>query len=192
MTILDDEPPSRNHRPLVAVAFLVVVFSLAAFFVFETSAKNAAIAPGKSLSVLIRLPASNAQTRFSIDTVLVGGRTYTVAGLQPRIEVPTGVPLRVGGWAVDDKADAPGSGVRVYLDSSAPTNAQYGISRPDVAKVLHDERLMLSGFEAMIPTAGLAPGQHELTFQVVNAAGTGTYALPKRIQFTIRSGDEKG
>jgi hypothetical protein len=173
---------------LVAVLFLVVVFFAAAFIVFETSAKNLAIAPGKALSVLVRLPSSSARTRFSIDTVLVGTKSFTVAGLQPQIDVTAGVPMRVGGWAVDDKADAPGSGVRIFLDNASPVNAQYGISRPDVAKVLRDQRLEESGFEAMISTAGLAPGQHELTFQVVNASGTSTYSLSKRIQFTIVPG----
>jgi hypothetical protein len=183
--IIDDEPPSRSHRPIVAVLFLIGVFFVAAVIVLETSAKNAAIAPGKSLSVLIRLPAANAQTRFSIDTVLVGTKTYTVAGLQPRIDVQAGEPLRVAGWAVDDKADAPGSGVRIYVDNGSPINAQYGISRPDVAGVLKDNRLLFSGFEALVPTTELSDGAHELTFQVVNAAGTSVYPLPKRIQFTV-------
>jgi hypothetical protein len=190
--MMDVEPPSRSHRPLIAVVFLVALFFVAVSIVYETSAKYyTGSSAGKTKSLLARLPMFNATTRFSIDQVTAGRAVYNVSGLQPRITVRPGTALRIGGWAVDDKAEAPAGGVRVYLDNGAPVSAQYGIKRNDVGKVLQDPKLSPSGFEALILTDGLAPGQHELTFQILNAASTGVYQVPKRIEFTIARGGDK-
>jgi hypothetical protein len=105
--------------------------------------------------------------------------------VQPRIDVPTGGTLVARGWAVDDAAHLPGKAVIVRVDGAAPIIGRYGIDRPDVAKALDAPALAKSGFEASIPTAGLSVGQHELSFEIENAAGSGKYRVPKRIEFVI-------
>jgi hypothetical protein len=184
--MIDEEPPSRTHRPLFAVAILFALFIGAGFVVFETNAKHSDITPGRSLSVLVHLPASNAKTRFSIDAVVAGSSSYLVTGVQPQISIEPGTPLLVKGWAVDDRARAPGKGVRVVLDGGFSVMADYGMPRADVAETLQNSNLVDSGFEARVPTKGLAAGQHELTFEIIDAAGKGVYRVPQRIQFTVR------
>jgi hypothetical protein len=189
LRMIDAGPPSRSHRPLVAVAALIALFIGAALVALRFSMPNSGGVPGRFLAMLAHLPTLSATTRFSIDSVQVGSATYLVTGVQPRILVPAGVSITVSGWAVDDKAAAPGKAVYVYVDGHLPAvMAEYGIGRNDVARTLRGAQFAASGFAARVETSGLLPGQHELTFAIVNSPGTGLYHVPARIQFTIRDG----
>jgi hypothetical protein len=185
-SMTDVEPPSRSHRPFIAIGALAALLIMAASIVFITRTTRAEISARRSLSLLVNLPALNAKTRFSIDSVTAGPSSYVVTGVQPQIVIHPGTSLTVTGWAVDDGAKSPGKGVHVAVDGGPAITAAYGMLRHDVARKLEDQRLAASGFIAVIPTDGLSAGQHELTFEIVNAAGTGVYHVPERIQFTVR------
>lgn len=179
------EPPDRGYRPFAALAVLALLFAGAALLVFELGGRNTAVTPVGAFSALLRLPTLTARTRFSIDTVGVGPTTYVVRGVQPKIEAPSGTVLTVTGWAVDDAARKPGKAIFVRVDDGPPVVARDGIERDDVASALGVPAYAASGFEAKIPTAGLQPGQHELSLEIANVAGTGLYRVPKRIEFVV-------
>jgi hypothetical protein len=183
--VIDSQPPSGSSRPLIAVAALLGLFFVAALVIFEFEVRGSEVGATSSLVALLRLPTLNARTRFSIDAVAVGSQSYTVTGVQPKIEVPAGATLVVSGWAIDEAARLPGKAVLLRLDEGPRIVARYGLARDDVAKALDSPALAPSGFEATVPTAGLRPGQHELTLEIANAAGTGVYRVPKRIEFIV-------
>jgi hypothetical protein len=183
--VIDSQPPSGSSRPLIAVAALVGLFLVAALVIFELEVKGSETGATGSFVALLRLPTLNARTRFSIDAVAAGSQSYTVTGVQPKIEVSEGTALVVSGWAIDEAARLPGKAVLLRLDGGPRIVARYGMARDDVAKAFASPALAPSGFEATVPTAGLRPGQHELTLEIANAAGTGVYRVPKRIEFVV-------
>lgn len=179
----DVEPPTRSHRPFVAVALLIAIFLIAAGSILV--AKRSGLSATHSFSLLTRLSTLSAKTRFSIDAVTIGKRTLIVTGVQPKIVIAAGTPVSVRGWAVDDGAGAPAKGVNLYVDGTQRIVAEYGIKRDDVAKALHDPNLEASGFNAIVDTSDLGSGSHELTFEILRANGSGVYHIPERLQFTV-------
>ena len=118
-------------------------------------------------------------TPFSVDAI---------NGMPPQAtpSIAVGTPLRVSGWAVDDRAGAPAEAVIVFIDDGPGTAARYGLDRPDVARVLGNPAYRNSGFTAEAPTSSLAPGRHSLGLRVFSSTGTGMYEPPVRFFFELQ------
>jgi hypothetical protein len=86
------------------------------------------------------------------------------------MRVPLGAPLVVGGWAADPGSAEPPLAVSVVLDGARPHPAESGLSRGDIA-ALHPNTPELVGFRAVVPTAGLQPGGHEVRAYALAADG---------------------
>jgi len=91
-------------------------------------------------------------------------------------------PVSITGWATDlAAADGTGiSAVRIALDADPDQGgvavaATYGLSRPDIAERLGDQRYTPSGFALNWDSSDTAPGAHTLYIQVRSSCGwTGT------------------
>ncbi|MGH2354829.1 MAG: hypothetical protein ACRDI2_01550 [Chloroflexota bacterium] len=83
--------------------------------------------------------------------------------------VVQGSGLQVAGWMVNLDDPHPGAVAEVEVydgDPAAGTllgKTTVGKARPDVARALADPALEASGFEVIVPTAGMAPGPRTLT-----------------------------
>jgi len=112
-----------------------------------------------------------AQTTFRVDPSQPGdlGTTTTVA---------------IGGWAIDRSAGAPVTTVFVTVDGERDYEAVYGDSRPDIAAQFGPQYLK-TGFDLILPTAGMTPGRHTLTLKIV-AHDRSRYEEPAdRVNFEV-------
>lgn len=111
-------------------------------------------------------------------TTTIGSNTVNVQNLPAKgsLDAPangalTARQVSVKGWALD------GSGVakiEVLVDGSLKGTAQYGSSRPDVAKVFPDYQNSSSGYQYTLDTRTLTNGQHQLVVREVGNNGTVT------------------
>ncbi len=76
--------------------------------------------------------------------------------------VPVGAALHVRGWAPNLDVTGPATNVIVTVDGTQKHHARLGKPRPDLARRYDDDAMAASGFEAIITTGQLAPGEHEL------------------------------
>lgn len=85
----------------------------------------------------------------------------------------------VAGWAIDDVGI---ERVEVWVDGERIGEADYGSSRPDVARDypgLPSEPNF--GFQYALDTADLSPGPHEITIRLVDEAGNPQALMPRRV-----------
>lgn len=92
-----------------------------------------------------------------------------------RVSRAGGKPLRLTGWAIDDLAWRPASGIVVRLDGQTEFPATYGLENKDVARILQNPEFRLIGFEAEIPIAAVTPGRHTVELRIRRTDGQGYY-----------------
>jgi hypothetical protein len=86
-------------------------------------------------------------------------------------------PLILCGWVFDTSTGDPVQSVLAQIDAARPSQVTYGLPRPDVVESLLDERLLPSGFRAVIRTNSLSPGIHRLRFLVEEPRRGRVYAV---------------
>jgi hypothetical protein len=104
-----------------------------------------------------------------------------VAGI--RVSRAAGQPVKLTGWAIDDLAWRPASGVTVRLDGQAEFPAVYGLENKDVAKILQNPDFRWTGFDATIPIGKIGPGMHTLELQILRTDGEGSYDTGSVVTF---------
>lgn len=100
-----------------------------------------------------------------------------------RVSRAAGKPIRLTGWAIDDLAWRPASGVTVRLDGQMEFPATYGLRNKDVARILQNPEFLPTGFEVDIPVRQLAPGPHTLELRILRTDGEGSYDTGPVISF---------
>lgn len=99
--------------------------------------------------------------------------------------VPIGAAVCVRGWALNLSSDGPATNVVVMVDASYKYHARVGGPRPDVAGLFENNALLPSGFEAIIPTGRLMPGDHEAAAFTVDPF-SGRYArISQSLKFAV-------
>jgi len=86
-------------------------------------------------------------------------------------------PLKVSGWAIDNKHRADAAAVDIVVDAR-PYPSFYGSDRTDVAAVYGSPAFSESGFTGEIPGNTLRAGQHALSVRVVSSNRDCYYPLP--------------
>jgi hypothetical protein len=104
-------------------------------------------------------------------------------------DVPPGAPLYVRGWVLHVDGRRAAETVVLRIDNARNYEARVGASRPDVAAVLDLPEAKTSGFEAIIPTALLAPGPHEISVLTVDRASKTYTELATRSSFYLLSAE---
>jgi hypothetical protein len=102
------------------------------------------------------------------------------------LTVNRGASFYIGGWAVDQVAQAGAGGVFALVDGGSPVRAIYGWGRPDVARVLGSSSYEMSGFEVTIETAGLSSGPHRISFVILDRAGRAYYPVKTIIDINVK------
>jgi hypothetical protein len=99
--------------------------------------------------------------------------------------VPRGHAIFVRGWAIDEPAGAAAAGVYISIDGDRKSAlpARYGRPTPEEARLPDFARNC--GFTALIPTDGLAVGQHTIELLVVAGGWTGFYVPLPPVGFSI-------
>jgi hypothetical protein len=92
-------------------------------------------------------------------------------GKQP-VVISSSAPLTVNGWAVDSDAKQLAAGVEIVVDGRA-YQAEYNLSREDVANSQKVSAYGGAGFRISIPVDKLPKGEHSLAVRVISANGTG-------------------
>jgi len=110
---------------------------------------------------LTRLDGKPLHNLETINNVL---EPYAPKAYPVTIEAPN--PIVVTGWAVDSETRQLAGAVEVVFDGR-PLQADYKISRQDVAIAQKIDAYALAGFRLVIPTAKLAKGDHTLSVRVV-------------------------
>lgn len=92
--------------------------------------------------------------------------------------------LTLRGWAIDKSNYNPAAGVYISIDGQDyPT--LYGHKREDIAKHFQNEKLENCGFYTRIHKSKLKEGNHELTFKVINSAGTQWHTVDTSVKLEI-------
>jgi hypothetical protein len=99
--------------------------------------------------------------------------------------VPSGAALHVRGWAPNLDASGPATAVVLSVDGSHKYHARIGGLRPDVARHFDNDGLSTSGFEAIVTTGRLAPGDHEIVAYTVDAQQRRYARVAQTLHFTI-------
>jgi hypothetical protein len=99
--------------------------------------------------------------------------------------VPIGAALHVRGWAANLDVTGPATQVIVSVDGRHKHHARLGGSRPDVARHFGNDSLTTSGFEAIVTTGRLAPGEHEIVAYSVDAQSRRYARISQSMPFTI-------
>ena len=127
-------------------------------------------------------------TAFSVDVVSSDHSSKTFGGTgTAAFSTRKGDEVTVTGWAVDSVAQAPASAVMLQVGPGERIVAQYGASRPDVARVLGVPTYVNSGFVALIPTTKLRVGRHDLSLLIFDAKTRGYYLEKNRVLLSLRS-----
>jgi hypothetical protein len=99
--------------------------------------------------------------------------------------VPSGAALHVRGWAPNLDVTGPATQVVLSVDGVHKHHARVGGLRPDVARHFDNDNLGASGFEAIVTTGRLAPGEHEIVAYSVDAKSRRYARLAQSLTFTI-------
>ncbi|MGI9149213.1 MAG: hypothetical protein ACR2IK_22135 [Chloroflexota bacterium] len=101
--------------------------------------------------------------------------------------IPLGAAFHVSGWILDTAAEgwAGIDDIQVLNGSSVLAHGSVAQSRPDVASATGNPYWAASGFDAVVPSAGLPPGQATLTV-VAHTPGKGAWS--KQVRVTIAGG----
>lgn len=95
------------------------------------------------------------------------------APMDPLRESGWSSPLVVYGWAADSRGV---ERVDVFIDGEPVAEAEYGLPREDVEYNSPENRRLgiaaRSGWQAIVPTDGIAPGPHRLSAVVRGGSGT--------------------
>jgi len=83
------------------------------------------------------------------------------------IHIPPKSPVLISGWAIDEHAVRPASGVVFTVDGTTDFPADYGDDRPDVAQFWKNPAYRYSGYVISLPADRLGPGTHTLTMKVI-------------------------
>jgi hypothetical protein len=110
-----------------------------------------------------------------------------------RVPPPGAPPLHFGadrrvvvdGVALDSHATLPVRYVDVAVDGRVVTRARYGLPEPNVVAEMHDDRLLPTGYSALVDLRGLAPGPHELSLLVGEAGRAAPWPSAARVRFTL-------
>jgi len=80
----------------------------------------------------------------------------------------------VYGWGKDRTGNGPARAVCLIVDGKVDDRATslYGERRPDVAKVLSNPDLLLSGYLIKVPAGSISAGSHRIGVAVVSADGS--------------------
>lgn len=123
--------------------------------------------------------------RYEVTRVRLPEATLGVGAL------PTG-RVAVVGWAVDPGAPAPARTVFIDIDGVPFQEAVYGDDSPAAVSALGSERFARCGFDAILDTTRLSPGQHQLTVRVVSADGTRLFAPGPAVELIAGSSAPPG
>ena len=100
---------------------------------------------------------------------------------KPAVPVPpTGNP-QISGWAACVDASSTSAHIDILIDRHPVAATKVSFSRPDVAKAYGRPDFEKSGWKVLIPTAGIKPGDHELTAQVTCSGGEKGVLPPFRL-----------
>lgn len=95
----------------------------------------------------------------------------------------SGQAIVLTGWAFDSIANRPASGVEIEVRGKR-FQAEYGITRPDVAKVFQNNSLEKSGYKVTIPKGSFGPGEYQVQLHI-GAAGQPGYYLGRTFLLRI-------
>ena len=93
------------------------------------------------------------------------------------IHIPPKSPVIISGWAIDEHAVSPASGVVFTVDGKTDFPADYGADRPDVAQFWKNSAYRYSGYVVSLSAERLGPGTHTLTMKVL-VSGAQAYDEP--------------
>jgi hypothetical protein len=91
-------------------------------------------------------------------------------------ELPAHHELAITGWAVDKDSKQAAGGVEIVIDGS-PYAAQYGGSRPDVAKLFGTPAYANCGYALRVPADQFAAGSHALFVRVLSSDRQGYWEV---------------
>jgi hypothetical protein len=103
----------------------------------------------------------------------------TSAGNSARVQA--GDELGVAGWAADPRTGRKAEAVVISIDGVDRIQAPYGGSV--ILPAMHGLAPDSSGFDAVLSTAGLAPGKHSIAIRVISAGVE--FAPNQTLRFTI-------
>jgi hypothetical protein len=161
------------------VAGLVVYTVAGAVFAFPTLTARY-YANGRDLVPVARdtLASDPQPGRYEVTRLRLPEATLGVGRLQPD-------RVAVVGWAIDEQAASPATTVFIDVDGQPFQEAVYGDYSPQAAAALGSDRFAKCGFDAILDTTSLAPGQHLLTVRVVSADGRRLYAPGPPLGFVV-------
>lgn len=145
-----------------------------------TANTSSAPAKGDPASPLKDLKSAGKNTAFSID--IINGQPIPKSG---PVTV-TGQEITMGGWAVDQQAQAAAGGVYVSIDGKKDVPTMYGAERKDVADVNKNPRYLKSGFAASILTSTIDKGRHTLTLKILTADQKGYYEPDQKVEIDVK------
>jgi hypothetical protein len=97
------------------------------------------------------------------------------------LEVPSGEPLRLVGWALDEGGRCPAAAIELVLDG-VRYRAAVRFPRADVATAYGDQAYVRSGFDARLPKGAVSRGRHELELRLILGEGQPVSALVLRFE----------
>ena len=125
-------------------------------------------------------------TKAHIDEASVLAADGTARPHSRPLRLTRGDQLLVSGWAVDAAGGTTAAAVHLWLDD-LPTSSSvlYGLARSDVAAALGNPEFTACGFNALISTASMPAGMHELALLVLDRAGRCMYETSQHVDFTL-------
>jgi hypothetical protein len=103
------------------------------------------------------------------------------------LQLKLGDSLLVEGWAYDPTARSTGRLLLLVVDGTRAFQADYGISRPDVATFFRNQAYRDAGYTAVVPASAFSVGQHTLNLVLLSKDGKRYYTLAKpTATFSVR------
>jgi len=100
--------------------------------------------------------------------------------------VPRGGTIAVGGWAFDRQMNAPARAVFITVDDRSTLQAFYGDPTRDMTGGAAPVSYNQAGFDAIVPTDGLAAGHHYLRILVLASDGSRVYESEQQFGFDVQ------
>jgi hypothetical protein len=113
--------------------------------------------------LLFEFPGSYVDVGSNIDGAIDGVEWMTGnRSGAPGEPVPSGSPVFIRGWATDLAGTGPVEAIVLIVDGTEKFHARVSVPRPEVARSRADEGFAACGFEAVITTGRLTPGDHTI------------------------------